>query len=115
MAGQKLFCFQVQGPKLTCFYIFKDVFLANKQAEKSKLRTLRARYKASAGHIWPAGRMLCMPALYSWASLYAIDRDQKIRLAYNEFAVKKTKNDRKLRDTFQKNCQFAIADTLICR
>jgi hypothetical protein len=24
---------------------------------------LRARLKAFAGHIWPAGRMLCMPAL----------------------------------------------------
>jgi len=24
---------------------------------------LRARLKASEGHIWPAGRMLCMPAL----------------------------------------------------
>ncbi len=23
----------------------------------------RAKFKASAGHIWPAGRMLCMPVL----------------------------------------------------
>ncbi len=49
--------------------------------------------------------------VYSWTSLYAIDRDQKIRLAYNEFAYKNTKNDCKLGDTFQKNGQFAIADT----
>ncbi len=48
-------------------------------------------------------------------SLYAIDRDQKIRLACNEFAYKKTKNDCKLGDTFQKNGQFAIADTQIRR
>ncbi len=26
VAGQKLFCCQVQGPKLTCFYIFKGCF-----------------------------------------------------------------------------------------
>jgi len=29
---------------------------------------LRARLKASAGHIWPAGRMLCMPGLRSRSS-----------------------------------------------
>jgi hypothetical protein len=52
---------------------------------------------------------------YRWTSLYEIDRDQKIRLAYNEFAYKKIKNDRKLGDTFQKNGQFAIADMTICR
>jgi hypothetical protein len=40
-----------------------------------------------------------------------IDRDQKIRLAYNKFAYKKTKNDCKLEDSFQKNGKFAIADT----
>ncbi len=45
-----------------------------------------------------------------WTSLKAIlDRNQKIRLAYNKFAYKKTKNDNKLRDTFQ----FPIADTQI--
>ncbi len=32
----------------------------------------------------------------------AIDSDQKIRLAHKEFAHKKTKNDCKLRNTFQK-------------
>ncbi len=53
--------------------------------------------------------------LYSWTSLYAIDRDQKIWFAYNEFAYKKTKNDCKLGDTFQKNAQYAIADTRIRR
>jgi len=30
---------------------------------------------------------------YSWTSLYARDRDSKNRLAYNEFAHKKTKDD----------------------
>jgi hypothetical protein len=29
---------------------------------------------------------------YRWTTLYARDRDQKIRLAYNEFAYKKTKD-----------------------
>jgi hypothetical protein len=51
---------------------------------------------------------------YRWISLYAIDRDQKIWLAYNKFAYKKTKGDCKLGDTFQKNGQFAIAGTRIC-
>ncbi len=52
---------------------------------------------------------------YSWTSLYVIDKDQKIRFAFNEFAYKKTKNDFKLGDTFQKNGQYAITDTQICR
>ena len=26
---------------------------------------MRTKLKASVGHIWPAGRMLCMPALHS--------------------------------------------------
>ncbi len=52
---------------------------------------------------------------YSWTSLYAIDRDQKIRLTYNDFTYKKTKNDCILGDKFQINGQFAIADTWICR
>jgi len=30
--------------------------------------------------------------LYKWTSLYARDKDSKNRLAYNEFAYKKTKN-----------------------
>ncbi len=46
---------------------------------------------------------------YSWTSLYAKDRDQKIRLAYNEFAYKKTKDVYKLGDRFFKNNQFSIA------
>ena len=28
----------------------------------------RAKFKASAGHIWPAGRMLCMPVFECDAS-----------------------------------------------
>jgi hypothetical protein len=35
-------------------------------------------------------------------SLYARDRDSKNRLAYNEFAYKKTKDDCKLEVRFQK-------------
>ncbi len=54
-------------------------------------------------------------SMYRCTLLYAIDRDQKICLAYNEFAYKKTKIDYKLGDTFQKNGQFAIADSQICR
>jgi hypothetical protein len=39
----------------------------------------------------------------------------KIRLAYNEFAFKKTKDTYKLGDRFLKNSQFSIAQTLIRR
>jgi hypothetical protein len=44
--------------------------------------------------------------IYSWTSLYAIDRNQKIRLAHNEFAYKKTMDAYKLRDSFLKKDTF---------
>jgi hypothetical protein len=37
------------------------------------------------------------------------DRDQKIRLAYNEFEYKKTKDDCKIGDRFLKKGKFSIA------
>jgi len=40
--------------------------------------------------------------MYRWTSLYSKDRDSKNRLEYNEFAYKKTKDDGKLEDRFQK-------------
>ncbi len=52
---------------------------------------------------------------YKWTSLYALDRDRKNCLAYNEFSYKKIKNDFKLEDLFQKYGQFAITDTRIQR
>jgi len=45
----------------------------------------------------------------SHTSLYARDRDSKNRLAYNEFAYKKTKGDCKSEDRFQKRGNFWIA------
>jgi len=39
---------------------------------------------------------------YRWTSLYARDADSKNRLTYNECAYKKTKDDCKLEDWFQK-------------
>ncbi len=52
---------------------------------------------------------------YRRTSLYAIDRNHKICLAYNEFAYKKTKDDCKLKDTFYKQVSFSIAYMRICR
>jgi hypothetical protein len=52
---------------------------------------------------------------YRWTLLYAKDRDQKIRLAYNEFAYKNNKDTYKLRDRFLKKGQFSIAYTHITR
>jgi len=48
---------------------------------------------------------------YRWTSLYARDRYSKNRLAYNEFAYKKIKNDCKLEVRFQKKGHFRIAYT----
>ncbi len=52
---------------------------------------------------------------YRRTSLYAIDRDRKIWLAYNEFAYKKTKDDCKLEDRFYKKASFSIANSQIKR
>ncbi len=43
---------------------------------------------------------------YRQTSLYVRDRDQKIKLAYNEFAYKKTKYTHKLVDRFLKKANF---------
>jgi hypothetical protein len=48
-------------------------------------------------------------------SLYAKDRDQKIRLACNEFAYKKAKDTHKLGDRFLQKGQFSIAYMRNCR
>ena len=46
---------------------------------------------------------------YRCPSLYARDRNRKNKLACNAFAYKKTKNDCKLEDKFQKNGLFTVA------
>jgi len=46
---------------------------------------------------------------YRWTSLYSRDRDSKNGLKYNKFAYKKTKDDCKLEDRFQKKGHFWIA------
>ena len=61
MAGQKNFCL-IKGPKCIFFYPFNGCFF-NKQGKYNKFGALRAKSKAIAGHIRPAGRMLCTPAL----------------------------------------------------
>ncbi len=61
MAGLKIIIY-VQGPNVS-FYIYKGCFYEKKQAKLTKIRVLRARLKASEGHIWPAGSMLCIPDL----------------------------------------------------
>ncbi len=78
------------------------------------LDVIKAAYILDA-HICRPFYLTLQNGTYKWTSLYAIDRDQKIRLAYNEFACKKTNNDCKLGDAFQKNVQFPIAYTRICR
>jgi len=57
--------------------------------------------------------IFCFPSVsldqYRWTSLYERDRDCKNRLAYKEFAYKKTQDDCKLEDRFQKKVNFWIA------
>jgi len=53
----------------------------------------------------------CSLILYRGTSLYARVRDCKNRLAYNEFAYKKTKDYCKSVDRFLKRCHFWIAFT----
>jgi len=47
--------------------------------------------------------------MYRWTSLYARDRKSKNRLAYHEFAYKKTNDNCKFEDRFQENGHFSIA------
>ena len=62
MAGQKYLIALFKGQKLYVFTTLKGV--SNKQAmKKSKKLRVRAKLNASAGHIWPTCRMLCMPGL----------------------------------------------------
>jgi hypothetical protein len=37
------------------------MFSCKKRAKQAKFCASGARIEASAGHIWPTGRMLCMP------------------------------------------------------
>ena len=45
------------------FYPIQRGHLLRKQAKSIKFWVTRAKLEASEDHIWPAGRMLCMPAL----------------------------------------------------
>ena len=51
-AGQIVMCLPIQR-----------VHLSIKQPKSLTFWAKRAKLNASAGHTWPAGRMLCMPAL----------------------------------------------------
>ena len=45
------------------FLPIQRVHLTSKQAKDTNFRAQQAKLKASAGHIWPSGRMLFMPDL----------------------------------------------------
>ena len=45
------------------FLPIQRVHLSRKEAKNTKMCAKRAKLKAFAGHIWPAGRMLCIHAL----------------------------------------------------
>ena len=62
MAGQKNILPLLKG-RNDKFLPIQRVHLSRKQAKITASWTKQAKLKASAGHIWPAGRMLCMPVL----------------------------------------------------
>ena len=71
MAGQKNF---LPIPKSQNVMVLptKRVHLSRKQARKTISWAKLAKWKASSGHIWPAGRMLCMPVLDQSLSLVSV-------------------------------------------
>jgi len=48
---------------------------------KQKLVALGAKLKVSAGHIWPAGRMLCIPGLAGTLAI-SVEGIQNIRESF---------------------------------
>ena len=51
-----------QYPRAKFFFTHsKCAFNKNKISESTKFWASHAKFKAFTGHIWPAGRMLCMP------------------------------------------------------
>ncbi len=65
--GPEIFLLSRSRAKTYMFIHFKVCFQRICKL-KSKSWALRARKKASTGHIWPAGRMLCMSVLESQVS-----------------------------------------------
>jgi len=59
MAGQNFFFLETARAETTMF-LTCSIGVSIKQKSK-KVCVLRAILKAFAGHIWPKGRMLCMP------------------------------------------------------
>ena len=45
------------------FWLYLKSVSNKQQGKRAKNFNVRAKLKASAGHIWPAGHMLCMPDL----------------------------------------------------
>jgi len=64
-------CTDLHTPLSWKFYSQIDWFLSKKQAQKTKFGVSWAILKASAGNIWPAGRMLCMSDLDCGLTLFA--------------------------------------------
>ncbi len=61
--GPKIFLRPIKGPNLVRFFTFKGNFNLRKKIKYTQSWALRAKLKASTGHICPAGRMLCMSDL----------------------------------------------------
>ena len=61
-AGQN-FLLSIPTGQNCMFLPIRRVHSTRKQAKSTKFWPYRDKSKASAGHIWPAGHMLCMPAL----------------------------------------------------
>ena len=68
MVGLKIYFAIPQGQNLM-FLPTQRVHFSREESKSTKYWAQRAKLKAFAGHILPTGRMLCIPALYSYISV----------------------------------------------
>ena len=69
MAGQKKIWQNPRAKMLGCFPFKVCIYQENKLKASKIFCAKQAKLKAFAGHIWPAGRMLCMPGLLQHPNL----------------------------------------------
>ena len=63
MADQQNYFLEYPRSQTDTILPFNRCFIKENMLNTQKFRALRAKLKAFSGHIWPTGRILCMPAL----------------------------------------------------
>jgi hypothetical protein len=111
MAGQKFFL-NLQGPKLP----FQRVFLSKKQAENAIFCGLQAKLKGSKGHIWLAGRMLCIPALDQGVYYYVyVVTVSDLPYVHSKFVRQEAVGIYYVPWTAKKNCCPKLVHKFVCQ